>query len=115
MSVLRPARARDAAQLHALAARAAEAARCAGLQGSGKYWRFHDALFSSQASLTEGSFRSIARQVGLDTTQYDRCIGSKATALQVRKDLEEAEKVGLQETPSFVVGRTSVDGQVTGA
>jgi protein-disulfide isomerase len=99
---------------HELAPRLAQAARCAGSQGSDAYWRYHDALFASQTSIADSSFPSMARKAGVDPVRLDQCMESNAMAALVQKDRQEAEKAGLSETPSFVIGRTSAGGMVTG-
>jgi protein-disulfide isomerase len=100
--------------MHPWAPRAAQAARCAGLQGGAQYWRFHDVLFTTQDSVSDSSFTPIARQLGLDAGRFSQCLQSDVAANHVKKDLQDAEKVGLRETPSFVIGPTSSTGMVTG-
>lgn len=86
--------------MHKDAEKAAEAARCAGDQG--KYWEYHDLLFSShQTDLT--SLKSHAGQLKLDQAKFDACVDSGAEAAAVKKDLEEGQRLGLTATPSFFV------------
>lgn len=99
--------------MHTLAEPAARAARCAGEQGAEQYWRYHEALFEAQPQLAESTFASISARLGLQRSRFDACRNSEAVATAVRRDAEEASRVGLSSTPSFVVGRV-VKGQVTG-
>lgn len=99
--------------MHPLAEKAAHAARCAGQQGKDKYWRYHDELFESQASLTGTSFAEIATETGLNAGSFEKCLRSEEIAALVRRDAEEAGNAGLTGTPSFVVG-SATGGKVTG-
>jgi protein-disulfide isomerase len=100
-------------QMHPLAERAARAARCAGQQGAGKYWRYHDALFEAQSQLAETTFAQIASELGLEPGRFEACTNSSQVAALVRQDAEEAGTAGLNSTPSFVIGRAA-GGKVTG-
>ena len=101
-------------EMHPLARAAAQAARCAGQQGPGQYWRYHDALFEAQPRLADSTFGILARQLGLDARQFETCRKSSEVAELVERDAHEAAAVGLSGTPAFVIGR-AVDGKVTGA
>lgn len=99
---------------HSHAISAAKAARCAGVQGQPEYWRFHDEIFASQSWLADSAFPKIAYKARLDTARFSQCMQSTTAAVAVQKDLQDAEKAGLRETPSFVIGRRSPDGRVRG-
>jgi protein-disulfide isomerase len=88
--------------LHPLAFRAAEAAFCAGEQG--KYWEMHDRLFANQQAFEPWAPHTAA--VGLDATTFDACLKSDRPINDVRKDIAEAQKLGLTGTPSFVLAYT---------
>ncbi len=84
--------------MHKDAEKAAEGARCAGEQG--KYWEYHDLLFSSH--LTDlPSLKKHASELSLDQARFDTCLDSGAEAAGVKKDLEDGMKLGLSGTPSF--------------
>jgi len=86
--------------MHKDAQKAAEGARCAGEQG--KYWEYHDLLFSShQVDLP--SLKTHAGELKLDQAKFDACLDSGAEAAAVKKDLEEGQRLGLTATPSFFV------------
>jgi protein-disulfide isomerase len=95
---------------HTQARRAAQAARCAGSQGSNRYWLYHDALFDVQSHLADSTFVGIARRLALDLSRFKVCLESPAVAALVQLDAAEAEKLGLVGTPSFVVGRVGEGG-----
>ena len=97
-------------QIHPLAAKAAEAARCAGDQG--KYWEMHDRLFANQKELQPEKLPSHAEALKLDVTAFRSCVDDGRYAARVKEDLQAGEELGARGTPMFVVG-TSGGGQVT--
>ena len=93
--------------IHADAFKAAQASVCAGEQG--KFWEYHDILFSSN-DLSEQALKRFASDVGLETTEFNTCLGSEASATIVRKDIEEAMRAGVQGTPTYFVNGRIVKG-----
>lgn len=93
---------------HASAQVAAEAARCAGVQGG--YWAMHGRLFEGQkewASQTGAdvikTFVGYAQDLGLDGEALRLCIESGQFAELIRQDQWEGQQAGVQGTPSFLV------------
>jgi protein-disulfide isomerase len=84
--------------MHAHAQKAAEAAHCAGVQN--KYWEYHDVLLATKA-LEVPQLKSAAAGLALDTKAFDKCLDSGEQAETVRASTEEAQKLGIQGTPSF--------------
>jgi len=84
--------------MHANAEKAAEAARCARAQD--KFWEYHDRLFAAKA-IDVASLKQLAGDLKLDTAKFNACLDSSQTAAAVKKDADEAQKIGLQATPSF--------------
>lgn len=87
-------------QIHADAFSAAKAAFCAGEQD--KFWQYHDALFASDSLVPEVLSR-IASQLGLDSEKFKQCLDSVASNAAVLKDMQDAQQLGLNVTPSFIV------------
>lgn len=86
--------------------RAAEAAACAGAQG--RFWEYHDLLYTDQRGENSGAFsvprlKRFAAQLGLDQTSFDACVDGRAYEAAVAADLQEAERLGLTGTPTFVI------------
>jgi protein-disulfide isomerase len=73
-------------QIHPQAQQAAEASRCAGDQG--KFWEYHDLLYSNQAKLDLDSLREQARATGLDAERFQACLDSGRFRPQIESDLE---------------------------
>jgi protein-disulfide isomerase len=94
--------------IHKDALKAAEAAHCAGEQG--QYWQMHARLFNSQNALTVDHLSAYAGALGLDVPGFQRCLDSNKYAGTIRQDLAAAQKVGVQATPSFLLGMAEPDG-----
>src|SRR6266849_8758350 len=62
-------------QIHPQAMMAAEAARCAGEQG--KFWEYHDLLFTNQSKLDRPGLIAKAQTLKLDEKQFDACLSSE--------------------------------------
>jgi len=96
--------------IHAHSQKAAEAAHCAGAQG--KYWEYHDLLFSSK-QLDDSQLKEHARALKLDEKAFDSCLDSGAQAPTVKKFLTEAQSLQIKGTPSFVINGRFVAGGFT--
>lgn len=95
--------------IHPQAAKASEAAHCAGDQG--KYWEYHDVLFENQKALQPEQLKQYAATLRLNQPAFDQCLDSGKHAARVQAGLQEATTLGLSSTPSiFINGRL-----VTGA
>lgn len=109
LRVLYPATVRVAARdlplaIHPLALPAAEAARCAGLQG--RYWAFHDLLWARGRAPDRVELERVAQAVGVDAQAFDRCVANRETASAVGADLALARRLGIGIVPAvFVEGR----------
>jgi predicted DsbA family dithiol-disulfide isomerase len=88
--------------IHKEAFKAAEASHCARDQG--KYWEMYNRLFANQRQLGRDDLARHAQAVGLDMTAFQRCLDSGKHAETVRKDLAEAQRLGVTGTPTFFIG-----------
>ncbi|NET01315.1 MAG: thioredoxin domain-containing protein [Sphaerospermopsis sp. SIO1G1] len=95
-------------QIHPQALPAAKAAYAA--QKQGKFWEYHDALFTNQKKLSEGLYLEVAENLDLDLEQFQRDRNLADAAIQ--KDLELANKIGLSGTPSFIISGENIIGPV---
>lgn len=96
--------------MHPRAQKAAEAARCAAVQG--KFWDFQDALFSNNKRLDIAQLKQHARALKLDAERFDQCLDSGQQAAAVQKDLAQAQRLGLTGTPSFFINGHFISGAV---
>ncbi len=95
----------------------AEAAECADEQG--KFWEFHDLLFTKQndwANLTndqaKGKFGEYAGTVGLNVSNFNSCVNSGKYTEEVKKDEADGNKYGVTGTPTiFINGMKLVGAQ----
>ena len=96
--------------MHPHAQKAAEASQCAGLQS--KYWEYHDLLLKTK-DFDVPQLKSHARQLGLETAVFDKCLDSGERAGAVKSSQDEAQKLGLQGTPSFFVNGRFFSGSMS--
>lgn len=87
--------------LHPGASKAHEAARCANEQG--KFWAYHDKLFASPPNSRPEFLKGVANEVGLDATAFEACLGSGKYQAEIKKDIEEGSRVGVNGTPAFFI------------
>ena len=92
-------------RIHPLAFKAAVAVACASEHN--RYWEMHDRLFAHQRQLEPWSDH--AEAVGLDTRDFESCLGSGRHDAAVRKDMVEAGKAGATGTPAFVLALTDLE------
>jgi protein-disulfide isomerase len=85
---------------------AALAARCAQLQG--KFWQYHDALFSHQDSLSndESIWITTADDLHLDRALFTRCLNDRATLSLIEQDIADAAAAGIPSIPYFELNGT---------
>jgi protein-disulfide isomerase len=94
--------------IHPQATLAAEAARCAADQG--KFWPYHDLLYSKAPKLGSADLRAYAKELGLDAGAFDQCLESRKHRKAVQEDLAEGAKLGLTGTPSFFINGREISG-----
>jgi len=97
-------------QIHPEALPAAKAAWAAGQQG--KFWEFHDALFSNQKKLGDGLYQEIAQSLSLDLQKFNRDRASSEASATIQQDIQLAEKLGVDSTPFFVMNGLAFAGAV---
>ena len=93
---------------HANAQKAAEAAECAGEQD--KYYEMHNILFERGVQGGVPSFKQYSQQIGLNTNKFNTCLDSGAMASEVAKDINDAQSVGIQGTPGFIINGQLISG-----
>ena len=94
--------------IHAEALPAATAAWAAYQQG--KFWEYHDALFTNQKQLGEALYLDIAKKLRLDLDKFKRDLTLATPA--ITKDIQLAEKLAVSGTPFFVINSPTVSGVV---
>ena len=93
---------------HANAQKAHEAAECAGDQDM--YYEMHDALFENGVSGGVAAFKTFAADLGLDQAEFDDCLDSGKHEAEVKKDMADGMKAGVQGTPGFIIEGQLISG-----
>lgn len=96
---------------HENAFKAAEAAEAAREQG--KYWEYIDILFHNQNALGVDKLKEYATQLGLDRTKFDRGLDSGKFAEQVKRDLNDGNRLGIDSTPTVFINGRKFTGEKT--
>ncbi len=94
--------------IHPFALQSAEAARCAGEQG--KFWQYHDQLYAVAPKLSVDELKASAKEVGLNTTEFDQCLASGKYRAAVQKDVNEGAELGITGTPTFFINGREMSG-----
>jgi protein-disulfide isomerase len=96
-------------QIHVEAFPAARAAWAADRQG--KFWEYHDALFTNQAKLGESFYLETATKLKLDLGKFN--IDRKAADTAIVKDFKLGRDLGVDGTPTFILNGEVVSGAAT--
>ena len=104
---------------HQNAHKEAEAALCARDQGGDStYFKFHDQIFTNTTSNGTGlaldQLPVIAANLGLNVSQFQKCLDSGKYKGYVDKDISYANQVGASGTPTWFVGKSTSDGTIDG-
>jgi protein-disulfide isomerase len=104
---------------HLASLTAHNAAACANAQG--RFWEMHDRIFAGQHEWSHFAnnrdmnaprvFNRYARELGLNADAFETCLENREHELQIRANAREGERLGIQFTPTFIIG----DQRVTGA
>ncbi|HUO51708.1 MAG TPA: thioredoxin domain-containing protein [Gemmatimonadaceae bacterium] len=97
---------------------ASVAAACANDQGH--FWEMHDALFLNQPEWsTEATdnpmkfFTQYAQAMGLDVPKWRQCVMEEKHLPTILGNRKEGEKVGVGQTPTFVIGKKVIPGAIS--
>lgn len=90
--------------IHPNANPAANASLCIAEQlGNEGFWKFSDAIFADQNSMSEAYYRELAVQFGADGGQYDSCYKASKYQAKIDAQVNEAQQNGGQGTPYTVI------------
>ena len=107
---------------HEHAMPAARAEHCAGEQG--KFWEMHDALFTEKTgevgpgpggrdrALSQEAINGRAGALGIDATKLDACMASTRFADLIQHNSDEAAKMNIEGTPTFLIGTIGPNGNI---
>lgn len=93
--------------IHPQAPAAALATECALEQN--KFWEMHDTLFVGQSSWSGkgdhlNTFKTMAKNLGLNENQFNACLDSQKYKGNVEQDYQEGLNRSIRGTPSFYIG-----------
>ncbi|MEH2373498.1 DsbA family protein [Nostoc sp.] len=94
--------------IHSEALPAAAAAWAAYQQG--KFWEYHDALFTNQKQLGEALYLDIAKKLNLNLGKFKSDLTLATPA--IKNDIQLAEKLAVPGTPFFVINSPTFSGVV---
>jgi protein-disulfide isomerase len=90
--------------IHPQAQKASEAAECvASLKGNDAFWKYADALFQNQDTLSETLFADLAVKAGVNKGAFQSCLSSGKFAAKVNASEAEGASAGVQGTPATFV------------
>ena len=79
----------------------------------GKYAAFHDALLANKGTLDNDKTLEIARLFGLNPAKLQKESADPAITANIQADLDLSRTLGIDGTPTFVVGNTIIPGVVS--
>ena len=91
-----------------LSPKAAEAGQCASEQG--RFWEYHDFIYEQtpQNALANDDLKGYAQAIGLNSTEFDRCLDSDKYRSYVSRDQQAAIAAGAAGTPTFFINERLV-------
>ena len=95
---------------------AANAGECANEQG--KFWQFHDYMYSHQPSESDTSMYTVANlsqiagNLGMNQSQFQSCLSSNKYNNNVTKDLNDGSAAGVNGTPTTFINGIPIVGAV---
>jgi protein-disulfide isomerase len=95
---------------HKNAKKAAQAALCAREQSADKFWKMHDKMFADQAKLAVADLKTSAKALGLNMTDFSKCLDSNKHQASLDQDTKDGKDVGVKSTPTFFVNGKLVSG-----
>lgn len=93
---------------HPNARKAAEASECAAEQG--RFWEMHDKMFENQQALSVDNLKDYAKELGLNTSNFDKCLDDGKYAQKIQDDIAEGSQYGVQGTPATFVNGELISG-----
>jgi protein-disulfide isomerase len=93
---------------------AAQVAVAARMQDPGgkKYLEFHQKLLGGKGQADKARALAAAKEAGLDMTRLDKDIASPEVRATIEENFKLAEAMGMNGTPSYVIGKQVVVGAI---
>jgi protein-disulfide isomerase len=94
------------------AAQVAVAVRMQDKTGGKKYLEFHQKLLNGRGSIDKARALAVAKEVGLDVARIEKDLASDEIKATLEESYKLAEALGMNGTPSYVIGSDVVVGAV---
>jgi protein-disulfide isomerase len=94
------------------AANVAVAVRMQDKTGGKKYLEFHQKLLNGRGPADKARALAVAKEVGLDMSRLEKDMASEEIKTTLSESFQIAEAIGLNGTPSYVIGAEVVIGAV---
>ena len=94
------------------AAQVAAAVRMQDKSGGKKYLEFHQKLLTGRGPADKARALAVAKEIGLDVARIEKDIAGDEVKATLEENFKIAEALGLNGTPSYVVGNDVVVGAV---
>jgi protein-disulfide isomerase len=99
---------------HPQAMDAALTVNCARQQNIKAFWDIQGQLFMQQNRLGKAFYDELIKRYGLNGAEFAKCLADTKQHEAIAKDLDEAQQLGVQGTPTFFIGHLK-DGRVVDA
>lgn len=76
----------------------------------GKFWDYHDKLFTDPQKLTKEHLLQYARELGLDMQRFEKALETKRHVPQLEADLADAAAFQFTGAPAFMINSRSLIG-----
>ncbi len=94
--------------MHTRAFAAARATRCANEQD--RFWDLHQNLLEHPGNFSDDDFKQRAEELGLDGERFAACLGSPRHDPAIQASVDEAVRVGIRATPTFLINGRMLSG-----
>jgi protein-disulfide isomerase len=94
------------------AAQVAVAVRMQDKTGGKKYLEFHQKLLTRRGSADKAGAMAVAKEIGLDMARLEKDMAGEEVKATLAESFKIAEAMGLNGTPSYVIGNEAVIGAV---
>ncbi|MBI2484337.1 DsbA family protein [Candidatus Uhrbacteria bacterium] len=97
--------------IHPHAVPAAQAALCSHEQG--RYLDMQNIMFTRQDDIKPEAYTPWAAELGMNLAQFNTCLAEKKYHSVIKKDLSDAQSLGIQGTPTWFINGERVVGQIS--
>jgi protein-disulfide isomerase len=94
------------------AAQVAAAVRMQDKSGGKKYLEFHQKMLTGRGQADKARALAVAKEIGMDVARIEKDIAGEEVKATLEESFKLAEALGLNGTPSYVVGNDVVVGAV---